>query len=75
MSSGFCECEYKHWIRRGQVCAEWKPTWAARYDSTNFPAASPTGFALDNSNNVVVSGERSNSEVRRKWQPTMDRPL
>ncbi len=30
--------------------------WAARYDSTNFPTATPTGFALDNSNNVVVIG-------------------
>jgi hypothetical protein len=30
--------------------------WAARYDSTNYPTASPTGLALDNSNNVVVTG-------------------
>src|SRR5580658_5298193 len=30
--------------------------WAARYDSTNYPAASPSGFALDSSHNVVVTG-------------------
>jgi hypothetical protein len=30
--------------------------WAARFDSTNFPAAAPTGFALDSSNDVVVTG-------------------
>jgi hypothetical protein len=30
--------------------------WAARYDSTNFPTASATGFALDLSNNIVVTG-------------------
>jgi hypothetical protein len=30
--------------------------WAARYDSTNYPAASPTGFALDSSNAVIVTG-------------------
>jgi hypothetical protein len=30
--------------------------WTARYDSTNFPAATPTGFALDSSNNVIVTG-------------------
>jgi hypothetical protein len=32
------------------------PMWASRYDSTNFPSATPSGFALDLSNNVVVTG-------------------
>jgi hypothetical protein len=31
-------------------------TWVARYDSTNYPFASPTGFAMDSSNNIVVTG-------------------
>src|ERR1700735_5442020 len=30
--------------------------WAARYDSTNYPTATPAGFALDSSNAVVVTG-------------------
>jgi hypothetical protein len=30
--------------------------WAARYDSTNYPGATPTGFALDTSNAVIVTG-------------------
>jgi hypothetical protein len=30
--------------------------WAARYDSTNFPSATPTGFAVDSGSNVVVTG-------------------
>jgi hypothetical protein len=30
--------------------------WSARYDSTNFPAASPAGFVVDRSNNVIVTG-------------------
>jgi hypothetical protein len=30
--------------------------WAARYDSTNSPTASPTGFAVDSSNAVAVTG-------------------
>jgi hypothetical protein len=29
---------------------------ATRYDSSNYPSAMPTGFALDTSNNVVVTG-------------------
>jgi len=33
-----------------------KQVWATRYDSTNYPAATPSSFALDNSNNVVVTG-------------------
>jgi hypothetical protein len=32
------------------------PLWTARYDSTNFPSAIPTGFVLDSSNNVIVTG-------------------
>ncbi|HZM06774.1 MAG TPA: SBBP repeat-containing protein [Candidatus Saccharimonadales bacterium] len=30
--------------------------WSARFDSTNYPAAEPLAFALDASNNVVVTG-------------------
>ena len=30
--------------------------WLARFDSTNYPAAEPLAFALDASNNVVVTG-------------------
>jgi hypothetical protein len=30
--------------------------WAARYDSTNFPSATPAGFAVDSLGNVVVTG-------------------
>ena len=30
--------------------------WASRYDSTNYPTATPAGFVLDGSNNVVVTG-------------------
>jgi hypothetical protein len=44
----------------GYVVLKYAPNgnqlWAARYDSTNFPTASPTGFALDNGNNVLVTG-------------------
>jgi hypothetical protein len=44
----------------GYVVLKYAPNgnqmWVARYDSTNFPTATPTGFALDNSNNTVVTG-------------------
>jgi hypothetical protein len=30
--------------------------WVARYDSTNYPTATPAGLALDGSNNVAVTG-------------------
>ena len=44
----------------GYVVVKYAPNgnqlWVARYDSTNFPTATPTGFALDNSNNVIVTG-------------------
>jgi hypothetical protein len=44
----------------GYVVLKYAPNgnqvWAARYDSINYPTASPTGFALDSSNNVVVTG-------------------
>jgi hypothetical protein len=33
-----------------------KPFWSARFDATDFPGATPTGFALDSSNNVIVTG-------------------
>ncbi len=39
--------------------------WAARYDSTNHPTATPTGFALDNSNNIVVTG----SAITARYDP------
>jgi hypothetical protein len=44
----------------GYVVVKYAPNgnqiWSARYDSTNFPTATPTGFALDSSNAVVVTG-------------------
>jgi hypothetical protein len=44
----------------GYVVVKYEPSgnqvWAARYDSTNYPAASPTGFVLDSSNAVIVTG-------------------
>jgi hypothetical protein len=30
--------------------------WVARYDSTNYPSAQPTGLALDHQSNTVVTG-------------------
>jgi hypothetical protein len=30
--------------------------WAARFDSTNYPSATPAGLSLDASNNVIVTG-------------------
>jgi hypothetical protein len=44
----------------GYVTIKYAPNgnqiWAARYDSTNDPSATPTGFAVDSSNSVVVTG-------------------
>jgi hypothetical protein len=44
----------------GYVVVKYAPNgnqvWAARYDSTNYPTASPTGFAFDSSNAVIVIG-------------------
>jgi len=44
----------------GYVTIKYAPNgtqlWAARYDDTNYPTAGPSGIALDNSNNVVVTG-------------------
>jgi len=44
----------------GYVTIKYAPNgnviWTARYDSTNYPSATPTGFALDGSNNVIVTG-------------------
>jgi hypothetical protein len=31
--------------------------WAVRFDSTNYPTAAPSGLVLDNSNNVIVTGD------------------
>jgi hypothetical protein len=36
--------------------------WAARYDSTNYPTATPTGFALDSSDNVIVTGSAATAK-------------
>jgi outer membrane protein assembly factor BamB len=30
--------------------------WASRYDSTNYPSATPSGLVLDNSNDVIITG-------------------
>jgi Beta-propeller repeat len=44
----------------GYVTIKYGPSgtqlWAARYDSTNSPMATPAGLVLDNSNNVIVTG-------------------
>jgi hypothetical protein len=44
----------------GYVVVKYAPNgnqiWAARYDSTSYPTANPTGFALDSSNAVVITG-------------------
>jgi hypothetical protein len=44
----------------GYVTIKYAPNgtqlWAARYDSTNSSTATPAGFVLDNSNNVIVTG-------------------
>jgi hypothetical protein len=44
----------------GYVTIKYAPNgiqlWAARFDSTNYPTATPTGLVLDNSNNVIVTG-------------------
>jgi len=44
----------------GYVTIKYAPNgtqvWAARYDSTNYPTATPCGLVLDKSNNVVVTG-------------------
>jgi hypothetical protein len=42
-----------------------KQIWAARYDATNYPSATPTGFALDSSNNVMATG----NAVTVKYDP------
>jgi Beta-propeller repeat len=44
----------------GYVTIKYAPNgtqlWAARYDSTNYPTATPTSTAVDSSNNVIVTG-------------------
>jgi hypothetical protein len=44
----------------GYVTIKYAPNgtqlWASRYDSTNYPNATPAGLVLDNSNQVVVTG-------------------
>jgi len=44
----------------GYVTIKYAPNgsqlWSTRYDSTNYPSAAPTSFALDLSNNVILTG-------------------
>jgi len=44
----------------GYVTVKYAPNgsqvWADRYDSTNYPFATPIGFTLDNSNSVIITG-------------------
>jgi Beta-propeller repeat len=44
----------------GYVTIKYAPNgtqvWGSRYENTNYPTATPTGFALDTNNNVVVTG-------------------
>jgi hypothetical protein len=53
----------------GYVTIKYAPNgtqlWAARYDSTNYPTATPSGLALDASNDVVVTG----SALTLKYDP------
>ena len=50
--------------------------WAARYDDTNYPTATPSGFALDSSNNVIVTGSaltvRYDSNGNQVWTAPYD---
>ena len=45
----------------GYVTIKYAPNgsqlWASRYDSTNYPSATPTGLVLDNSNSVIITGD------------------
>jgi hypothetical protein len=44
----------------GYVTIKYAPNgnqlWTARFDSTNYPTAAPAAMAVDNSNNVIVTG-------------------
>jgi hypothetical protein len=44
----------------GYVTIKYAPSgnqlWAARYDSTNYPSATPSSLVLDHSNNVIITG-------------------
>jgi hypothetical protein len=44
----------------GYVTIKYAPNgnqlWVARYDSTNYPTATPSALALDSSNNAIVTG-------------------
>ena len=44
----------------GYVTIKYAPNgsqlWASRYDSTNYPSATPSGLVLDKSNNVIITG-------------------
>jgi hypothetical protein len=41
------------------------PLWTSRYDSTNYPSATPAALALDGSNDVIVTG----SALTVKYDP------
>jgi hypothetical protein len=53
----------------GYVTIKYAPNgtelWAARYDSTNFPSATPAALVLDSSNDVIVTG----SALTEKYDP------
>jgi hypothetical protein len=55
--TGFCENSRSN---LDYVTVKYAPNgtqlWAARYDSTNYPTATPSALVLDNSNNVIVTG-------------------
>jgi hypothetical protein len=47
-------------INLGYVTIKYAPNgtqvWASRYDSTNYPTATPAAMVLDSSNDVIITG-------------------
>jgi hypothetical protein len=56
--TGFSENSYTN---LGYATIKYAPNgnqlWAARYDSTNYPNATPSALVLDHSNNIIVTGD------------------
>jgi len=64
----------------GYVTIKYAPNgtqlWAARYDDTNYPTATPFAFVVDKSNNVVVTGNaltiKYDSDGNQLWSAPYD---